>query len=189
MNWAEILKNKLKSSSLSEPFEEHSIVAAVLIPIGLNKATGRTEILLTKRTAHVETHKNQVGFPGGIYAIEDEKSLLSTALRETDEEIGVKRDHVEVLGQLNPVPTIFNVKIYPFVARMEFPYPYVLSEAEVARVIYLPLDDLLQHGFQPVKVQVDDYKVESIGLYCEGELIWGASAKILDDLRSLLIGK
>ena len=189
MDWYELLKTRLAPIALPETFEEHSIAAAVIVPLGMNLESNRTEVLLTKRTAVVETHKNEVGFPGGVYAVEDGKSLLITALRETEEEIGVKRGDLELLGQLSPVPTLNNVKIFPFVAKMQFPYPFVLNPSEVAKLIHVPLDLLLEKGFQSIEVVGENYKVKSIGLEFEGELIWGASAKILDEFRSVLLSE
>lgn len=167
--------------------DEHSIVSAVLIPIGRNQETGRDEILMTKRTDLVQTHKNEVGFPGGVYDAEDGGDMLRTAVREMEEEIGVVEKDFEILGKLKPVVTIGNVVIFPFVVKMDFPYPFVLNKGEVARLIYVPLQSLIEEGLKPIEVPVGKQKVKSIGIYADGELIWGASAKMLEELRELLI--
>lgn len=187
MDWCEVLKTRLKPIGAVEPFDEHAIAAGVLVPIGMNEKTQQLEVLLTKRTEFVETHKNEIGFPGGVYSPDDKRNLLTTALRETEEEIGVKRESLEILGQLAVVPTLFQVMIFPFVAKLKLPYEFSLNPSEVAKVIHLPLEVLLKKGFSPMEVPVEKHKVKSIGLEFEGELIWGASAYILNEVRSVLL--
>lgn len=187
MDWYAKMKESLRPLERARIADEHSIVSAVIIPMGFNEVTGRDEILLTKRTDLVHTHKNEVGFPGGVYDTEDGGDMLRTAMREMEEEIGVSKEHFEVLGRLNPVMTIGSVVIFPFVAKMQFPYPYVLNPHEVARVLYLPVQQLLEQGLTPMEVPTGKHKVKSIGIYAEGELVWGASAKMLDELRELLL--
>lgn len=163
-------------------------MSAVIIPIGPNKESGRDEILMTKRSDLVQTHKNEVGFPGGVYDIGDGGNMLRTAIREMEEEIGVPEKHFEILGSLNPVQTIGKVVIFPFVARMEFPFPFVLNKSEVARIVYVPLQELLKEGLKPVEVPIGPSRsVKSIGIHADGELIWGASAKMLEELREILV--
>jgi len=163
--------------------------ASVLIPIGLRHETMRHEILLTKRTDKVETHKGQVSFPGGFFEKED-GNLLRTALREAYEEVGLHESSVKVIGKLEPVQTLRDVIIYPWVAKVEFPKEFKFSQAEVERPIFLPLESLLSEGLKPVEVPVREsgltFKVNSIGIFADNELIWGASAQILEQLYSLL---
>lgn len=187
MDWYDKIKARLKPLTPADIWDEHSIVSAVIVPIGHNQETGRDEILMTKRTDLVQTHKNEVGFPGGVYDTADAGDMLRTAVREMEEEIGVPKESFEVLGMLNPVATIGNVVIFPFVAKMDFPFPFVLNPHEVARLIYVPLENLLQEGLQPVDVPVGKRTVPSIGIHVEGELIWGASAKMLEELRELIL--
>jgi 8-oxo-dGTP pyrophosphatase MutT (NUDIX family) len=139
-----------------------------------------------KRSQLVETHKGQVSFPGGHRETSD-LDLLHTALRETEEEIGVKREHIQVLGRLTPVKTRGEVLIYPWVGRMNLPYTFSLSVAEVDRLLFLPLNQLLTEGLKAMDVDVGPFKVKSIGLFAEGELVWGATAKMLEELRQVLL--
>jgi 8-oxo-dGTP pyrophosphatase MutT (NUDIX family) len=185
MEWHEKLKTKLKPVGAISIADEHSIVSSVIVPIGWNKDTKRNEILLTKRTETVQTHKGQVGFPGGIYAAED-KEILRTAIRECNEEIGVKANSLEILGMLSPVHTVGKVLIFPFVAKMEFPYPYVINKDEVAKLLYLPLEQLLEEDLEKLEVDLGHIKVPSKGTWVDGELVWGASARMLEELQSLL---
>jgi 8-oxo-dGTP pyrophosphatase MutT (NUDIX family) len=185
MDWYKKLKSSLKPVGPVHIPDEYGIASSVIIPIGWNQKTGQDEILLTKRTEKVNTHKGQVGFPGGVYAAED-KEILRTAFRETFEEVGVKEKDLEVLGMLEPVTTLKDILIFPYVAKMEFPYPFILSYDEVDRLLYLPLEQLIDEGMEEVEVQVGQYKVKSPGTWVEGELIWGASARMLLELRDLL---
>jgi 8-oxo-dGTP pyrophosphatase MutT (NUDIX family) len=141
------------------------------------------EILLTKRSEKVETHKGQISFPGGLFETQDEH-LLKTALREAKEEVGLKEAQIEILGALSPVQTLRDVEIYPWVAEVQFPREVVFNPDEVERLLFLPVELLLMEGLKPVQVSVTEgglnFKVASIGIFCEQELIWGASAKILE---------
>jgi len=163
-------------------------ISSVLIPVGWNKETQREEILLTKRTQWVETHKGQISFPGGFWEPHD-RNLLDTALREAEEEIGTKPSDIEILGTLQPVLTRGNILIHPWVARLEFPYAFSINSAEVAQLLFLPIEVLVSEGLKPVDVSVGEHSVASVGIYVDGELVWGATARLLeqliDRLRSL----
>ena len=187
MNWRKILEDRLSPPNDATYPGEHGIAASVIIPIGRDKNTGTEQILMTKRTDLVQSHKNEVGFPGGVYDTSDKGNLLLTALREMEEEVGVPYQALEVLGLLSPVTTIGEILVFPFVAVMEFPFPYILNKQEVAKTLYVPLNQLMEEGLKPMEVPVGNKKVRSIGLFAEGERIWGASAMMLHELRELLL--
>jgi len=186
-NWEDQLKNKLNSTFSIK--EELSGRASVIVPIGFRSGAAQYEILLTKRTQKVETHKGQISFPGGFFEISD-KTLLETALREAYEEVGLQRERIRVLGRLEPVATLGGVVIYPWVAHVDFPDEFLVNPEEVERTVFLSLDRLLSEGLQLRSVLVKrlgvPFHVESPGIECDGELIWGASAKILQQLYFLL---
>lgn len=188
-NWEQILRGQLNPAEPVVPSLGQRIMASVLVPIGLRKETARHEILLTKRSERVETHKGQISFPGGLFELGD-KHLLQTALRETHEEVGISSDHVEVLGALEPVQTLRDVEIYPWVAKVTFPEKIEFNPEEVEKPLFLPLDKLLSEGLKTVEVSVREqdmnFKVTSVGIVCDDELIWGASAKILEQLLASL---
>lgn len=163
-------------------------VAAVLILAGHHRESKREEILMTKRTETVETHKGQISFPGGYRKAVD-SSLLETALRESEEEIGLRRDRVDVIGRLSPLHThLKNILVYPYVAITEFPLELVLSRKEVEKLVYVPMERLMVEGMIPMEVAVEKFKVKTIGMHADGELIWGASARMLAELRNALKG-
>lgn len=189
LDWENRLKQRLKRVDQFAPNLNSRVSASVLIPIGYRQETMRHEILMTKRSEKVETHKGQISFPGGLFEIQDQH-LLKTALRETQEEVGLSEAEIEVLGALAPVQTLRDVEIYPWVAKVDFPKEFVFNRDEVERLLFLPLEQLLVQGLKPVQVSVREnglsFKVASVGMFCEQELIWGASAKILDHLLEAL---
>lgn len=162
-------------------------LSSVLALLGWNREREREEILLTKRTEHVETHKGQVSFPGGFWE-ETDSDLLQTALRESNEEIGLDPKAVKILGSLEPVTTRGNIVVYPWVGWITYPYPFIPNPSEVASMLFLPVKDLLETGLKQVKVPISEgFSVESIGIWVEGELVWGATARMLEQLRERLL--
>ncbi|RMG68233.1 MAG: CoA pyrophosphatase, partial [Calditrichaeota bacterium] len=114
--------------------------AAVLIPF-LNRQ-GEPHVLLTMRTDTVEHHKGQISFPGGAREPQD-RSLLETAIRETEEELGIPGYCIHILGEADDFPTITNFMVTPFACVVD-PIPeYRPNQAEVAKVLEVPLDIFL----------------------------------------------
>jgi len=180
VDWIHRLKDSLGKTH-SVPRSESARISSVLMCLG--EINGVWQIVLTKRTQFVQTHKGQVSFPGGVQESHD-ATLLHTALRESEEEIGIHPEHPQVMGVLPPVDTIGRVRIFPWVATLMLPYPFRLSTDEVEKVIFLPVQELMEKGLQPVRVRVDGIDVKSEGIYADGELVWGATAKILSDFRA-----
>jgi 8-oxo-dGTP pyrophosphatase MutT (NUDIX family) len=114
--------------------------AAVLFPI-VERDNGHT-VLLTQRTAHLRDHAGQVSFPGGRVEADD-PSPVHTALRETEEEIGLPREQVEVLGFLPEYRTGTGFRVTPVVALVRPPFSLVLDPFEVAEAFEVPLSFLL----------------------------------------------
>jgi 8-oxo-dGTP pyrophosphatase MutT (NUDIX family) len=159
----------------------------VLVP--LLEVEGAWHILFTRRTPSLPEHSGQVAFPGGRSDPED-LGPDQTALREAEEEIGLRREHVELLGRLKPLRTITNYCVTPVVGAIPWPYPLRLAEVEVSRVFTIPLDWLAEPGhhtildrelpppYSPVPViYFDPY---------DNELLWGVSAQITVDLLRAL---
>lgn len=160
--------------------------AAVLLPLYDDQRD--TKVLFTRRSELVEHHKGQISFPGGAHDATD-RDLRHTALRETFEEIGVAMDHVELLGQLDEMITVSNFLVRPFVGRITQPgpYPFVHSEIEVAEILEVPLDHLLDDGNVVAEPRV--YQGREIMAYSfrwRDHLIWGATARILKQFLDLL---
>jgi 8-oxo-dGTP pyrophosphatase MutT (NUDIX family) len=153
--------------------------AGVLVPLYVKD--DQLHAVFTKRREDLRRHPGEISFPGGRYD-EGEPDLTATALREAEEEIGLPRDSVEILGALQPTPTIATgYAVYPFVGMIEPGRTWTLSAREVAQVIEFSLPDLLA-GYgrrrlvrRGLLIRTDTYVVGD-------HLIWGATARILADL-------
>lgn len=154
------------------------IVAAVLVPIYRNN--GVFHVLLTKRSDLVEHHKGEISFPGGKMDDTD-ADLLSCALRETAEEVGVNPEDVGVLGELDDFYTVAtNFLVVPFVGTITYPYDFHPSSREIDEVIGVPLEvffDPDRRSEQTIVFRGEP--VEVISYRWQGYNIWGATARIL----------
>jgi 8-oxo-dGTP pyrophosphatase MutT (NUDIX family) len=156
-----------------------AVNAAVLVP--LYRERGRLYAVFTKRQDDLRRHPGEISFPGGRYD-EGEPDLRATALREAEEEIGLPSDAVEIVGALQPTPTIATgYAVYPFVGLIAPGRTWTPSAREVSEVLELSLEDLLS-GYgrrrlvrRGVPIRTDTYVVGD-------HLIWGATARILADL-------
>lgn len=159
--------------------------AAVLVP--LYKRGGAYYILFTRRTERVEHHKGQISFPGGARHEED-RDLRDTALRETFEEIGVKPEDVEILGELDRMGTVTsNFLITPFVGIIPYPYTFTVSEDEIEELVEVPISALLaQENYREESHEYEGRTYVGSFFDYEGKVIWGATAKILKQFLDLV---
>ena len=158
--------------------------AAVLIPL-LLKENGLS-VLLTQRTNHLRDHAGQISFPGGRMDPED-LSPDDTALRESQEEIGLDPKRVEIIGYLPQYLTVSGYSVTPVVGLVQAQEEYVLDEFEVADVFEVPLHFLLD----PANHQIRLWQSEQGGrrfysIPYENRFIWGATAGMLRNLYHLL---
>jgi 8-oxo-dGTP pyrophosphatase MutT (NUDIX family) len=157
--------------------------AAVLITLveGECKHDG-LQVILTKRASHLKHHPSQVSFPGGKVEPSD-LSLIATALREAEEEIGLSSDAVNILGELPPYQTISGFQVTPIIAMINNKQRFQLDKNEVAEIFQVPLQHFFatatQHTISgsynghPHNVHFMPYKHYNI---------WGATASMLKDL-------
>jgi 8-oxo-dGTP pyrophosphatase MutT (NUDIX family) len=177
----------LPTTPMRPPFMSTTRNAAVLAPLYVDDE-GHTRVILTRRSARLRNHAGQVAFPGG--RLDDGESDVDAALRETEEEIGLPRERVRVIGQLERLTTIVSSSsIQPFVGVVEGPLPTLTrAPIEVERVFDVRLADL---------VHADCYH-EEIWAYSDGtfpvwffdvddDTIWGATARMLRRLLDLAI--
>ena len=154
--------------------------AAVLVPLFVDDQ-GEPHAVFTRRRHDLRRHAGEISFPGGREDDTDD-DLIATALREAHEEIGLPPDAVEVVGALQPTPTIAtSYAVYPFVGLIEPGMEWTLSPREVAEVLELSLRDLRAgYGRQRLMRRGVPFRTD---VYVVGEnLIWGATARILGDL-------
>jgi 8-oxo-dGTP pyrophosphatase MutT (NUDIX family) len=158
--------------------------AAVLVPL-IDRAEGMT-VLLTQRTAHLSAHAGQISFPGGRVE-EQDADAIATALRETEEEVGLSRDLVEVIGRLDTYVTGTGFEITPIVGIVEPVYTLTIDPFEVAEAFEVPLSYILDRNNH------NRTERESAGrtrvffvLPYQGRNIWGATAGMLVNLADVL---
>lgn len=147
--------------------------AAVLIV--LYDWAGEAHILLTKRRDDLPSHPGQIALPGGTVDPED-PSARDAALRETEEEVGLPRAALRVIGELDDVDTmVTGFIIRPFVALLEGPMTAVASDDEVARLVHAPVAELLRAD----AAMPGEPGVLALRYPLDGEDVWGATARIL----------
>jgi 8-oxo-dGTP pyrophosphatase MutT (NUDIX family) len=158
--------------------------ASVLIPLVL-RATGLT-ILLTQRTAHLTDHPGQISFPGGR-AEPFDASAIDTALRESEEEIGLARQHVDVIGTLPDYFTGTGYRVTPVVGLITPPFEVVADPSEVAEIFEVPLAFLMDGvNHQRLSVALPAGRRSFYAMPYEGYFIWGATAGMLRNLFHFL---
>lgn len=156
--------------------------AAVLVPLFVRE--GALRVLLTRRTETVEHHRGQISFPGGAEE-ESDQTAFATAVRETEEELGIDPGHVRLLGALTPLTTVTDFFVEPFVGAI--PYPHLLrpAEAEIAEVIDAPVAALLDPGALERRL-LPGRKGPTLFYHYGPHVIWGATASMLKELLDAL---
>ena len=159
-------------------------LAAVLLPL-----VDDDRLVLTRRTEHLSRHPGEISFPGGL-AHEEDADLAATALRETQEELGLPPEDVEVLGALVPVHTFVSaILIVPFVGVVLGAPAFAPNEAEIAQVLTYPLDELTA-AETTVEWPRDGHVYRGFAYPMrDGNTVWGATAAILHQLIERLWGR
>ncbi|MBI3770458.1 MAG: CoA pyrophosphatase [Deltaproteobacteria bacterium] len=162
------------------------IASAVLVP--LFERDGVLHLLYTKRSESLPHHRGQVSFPGGRHVADADPTLLATALRETEEEIGVAPAHVDVLGALAPIHTSSsNFLINPFVGVIPHPYAFHPNPHEVSEIFSVPVDVLLHPSTGVEEAWTLQGRTVPVATYRHGaHVIWGATHRITTTLLDLL---
>jgi len=156
------------------------VPAAVTVPLFLKE--GQWSVLLTKRTRKVRHHKGEISFPGGTRD-DGDASLLETALRETEEEVGIKREDVTVLGELDDIRTLSHFRVSPYVITFPYPYSYVVCDAEIEELLEIPLVGLQKEARLEERPEFYEGTSATVYFYYYGSVVvWGATAKILKQL-------
>lgn len=187
----ELLRSSLLREPLSSDFVQEDgandqvlTPAAVLVPIVL-RDEGQT-VLLTQRTAHLRDHGGQISFPGGRVEADD-LSPTHTALRETEEEIGLLGERIEIVGFLPEYRTGTGFRVTPVVALVHPPFELQPDPFEVAEIFEVPLDFLLdpanhQRHSLHYRGELRNYFAMPYGDY----FIWGATAGMIRSLSERL---
>ncbi|MCK5770805.1 CoA pyrophosphatase [Algiphilus sp.] len=158
--------------------------AAVLVPL-LRRDDG-FRVLLTRRADHLRAHRGQVSFPGGRFE-PDDGHLITTALRETEEEIALPRDRIEVIGSLDDYPTLTRYLITPVVGVVADPPELRADRNEVADIFEIPLDHLLDPAsFRRRIGEKDGMRVPFYEIDYGAHRVWGATAGMLWNMHNKL---
>ncbi len=175
--------NKLRIADNSSENLQNS---AVLAPIVIHES--RIALLYTLRASSLERHSGQVSFPGGVIEKGDE-SAIETALRETEEEIGVSRKNIQIIGQLNPFNTSTGYIVFPVIGVINSLDTLVKNAIEVDRIFCIPLTWLCDPGHSRTKEFTGkDGIIRKVWFFdvFDGELLWGITAKITKDLIEII---
>mgnify|MGYP005640070345 FL=1 len=152
-------------------------IAAVLFP--LIEKNNELKVILTTRSKDLPSHPGQVCFPGGKLEKTD-KNIIECAKRESFEEVGIKSDQINLLGQLDDCITGTNFKVTPVIGLIDSNYIPVLQENEVADIFEVPLDYFIEKNNQ--KIEYANYKNKSYSYYqynWKNKKIWGSTARII----------
>jgi 8-oxo-dGTP pyrophosphatase MutT (NUDIX family) len=183
-DWSAQLRRVLLDPAEAAALDVHGrIDAAVLVPLFVSE--GRLHAVFTRRRDDLRSHAGEISFPGGRQD-DDETDLRITALREAEEEIGLPQDAVELVGALQPTPTIAtNYAVYPFVGLIEPGHAWTPSAGEVSAVLELSLDDL-RAGYSRQRMLRRGVPFRTDVYVVGDDLIWGATARMLTDLLERL---
>lgn len=166
------------------PETEAGPQSAVLVP--LFEEDGRARVILTRRTAWLRSHSGQVAFPGG--RVDGDETFEQAALREAEEEVGIDPSSVEIIGHLNRLFTVSSgAGIHPFVGLLPSRPELRPNAAEVDRAFDVALNDLLGTDVFHSELWGVGEEVREVNFFeIDGETIWGATAKMLHELLTLV---
>ncbi|NIV16874.1 MAG: CoA pyrophosphatase [Woeseiaceae bacterium] len=159
--------------------------AAVLIPL-VERGVADLNLLLTQRSAELKTHAGQVSFPGGRMEPGD-ADIAGTALRETEEEVGIRQSGVSVIGFLDPMPTITGYAVTSVVGIVEADYQLDIDRTEVEYVFEVPLSFLMDSSNRRlVDREYLDSSFKMVEYHYKDERIWGATAFIIEKFIEII---
>ncbi|HUP46101.1 MAG TPA: CoA pyrophosphatase [Thermoanaerobaculia bacterium] len=157
--------------------------AAVLIPLIRNG--GHWSILFTRRSENLAAHSGQIAFPGG--AVERGETLEAAAIREAEEEVGIHRGDVELIGRLDDLITNSGFLVAPFAGVIHEPIEYVMQESEVVEVFEVPVGALLDPAMPQVRYVPFRNRRYPAYYYVHGPYeIWGLTGRMLKSFLDLV---
>ncbi len=161
------------------------IPAAVLVPLVVHE--DGLNVMLTKRTDHLNNHGGQISFPGGRVDDSD-RDALHTALRETEEEVGLHSKDIEIIGELDEYIVGTGYLVNPIIGVIEPPFELTLHEGEVAEVFEVPLEFLITpENMKRHAREFEGIKRHYFAITWEKYFIWGATAGMLRNLSQRLL--
>lgn len=182
-----MMPGEIKTTRFDEEKMRQARLSGVLILF--YEKNGEAYLPLTQRHDYGGTHSGQISFPGGKWE-ESDPDLIYTAKREAKEEIGISYEEVKVIGQLSDlfIPPS-NFKVTPVVSFSENQPQFVIDSFEVKELIEVPVSHLIEES--TVKHTVitfsNGYKLNTPYFDVEGRIVWGATAMMLSELKSIII--
>lgn len=203
-DWVRDLKEKLSIGSLPGPTAHRKMIhphRSMEFPPENAKLAGVMALLYPKESSWQivlierqsfddrDQHKGQISFPGGKFDTID-ADLSSTAKRETQEEIGVFSDNIQILGSLTPIYiSVSNFHVFPFIGMVNFAPVFKPQWSEVKEIIEIPMLDLLNPQYQKLAdIQIyKDFVLNDVPCFSIKEkIIWGATAMIISEIADLI---
>lgn len=190
--FARVKQEKLSPSPIPHPDESINRLAteqldslrraAVLIPVTRATATHESQVVLTVRSANLKSHAGQISLPGGTQEAHD-LDVYATALRESEEEIGLPASNVEIIGRLGEFALPSGFRVTPIVGVIDSGLEFSPCPVEVADIFYTPLALVLDpQAYRSSEMQFNDVPRKILELTYEDYRIWGATAAILHHL-------
>lgn len=162
--------------------DDHLKASAVLIV--LHEIEEQWQLLFTKRSKHLTSHAGQISFPGGRYE-ENDGHLMQTALRETEEEIGINKSFIRVISQLDELTTLTGFRIFPFISIIENLPELTIDHSEVDNVFSVPLEFLFNRkNHQQESLFFQGKNRNFYKIVWQDRVIWGATAQIIINLSN-----
>lgn len=181
--WIEQVSSRLETPAPTRLRPSKVRQAAVLVPLFVE--AGQLWTILTKRSEHLPSHRSQIAFPGG--ARETGENPWATALRETEEELGIEPEKVLQLGQLDEASTPSGFHIVPCVGAVPFPIELEPNRNEIAETFNVPLVEFANPRMVEDRQVVINGRERTLRIYHVGSRqIWGLTARILHNLMARL---
>lgn len=157
--------------------QSDEILSGVIFPLfgNSNSAEG---LILTQRSKHLKSHPGQISFPGGVKDAKD-SNLLETALREWEEEMGVSKSNLEILGRIEGLRTRTGFHITPFIANYKGDFKFSHNKDEVEEIILLPLQELWEKPFYSIQIPGRNPAEYAFYFDLSTGLLWGATCEII----------
>ena len=182
-----IIELKKRMSGKEAPkIEVDDLTRSAVMLLLMNK-DNNAHVLLTKRSMKVETHKGHMSLPGGAFD-NDDKNLLETALRETNEEVGIKPGDIEIIGELGDFLTISGFHVNAFVGAINYPCKYDVNFDEIAECVEVPLSIFVNREYDRIEqMRYKGVDLEVYYYYHKGFEIWGLTARILTEFAENML--
>ncbi len=182
------VRGALEDLAAPKPVPDIPTARPSAVLVAMFEIDGVARLVLTKRPDTMPSHRGEIVFPGGKHDPALDASLADTALREAHEEIGLRSEHVEIVAQLDGVGTAASqFVITPFVGLLDAPRQLVAHPREVVAVFDVTISELLSDEvFRRERWTRGEFRIDVDFYELAGETVWGATARILTNLLTVL---